>query len=187
VIDYTTSNDALSPGNSQLDSERLLVLVYDELRKVAHSKMSREWAASTLQPTALVHEAWMRLGADNQPSWANRAEFFFAAAEAMRRILIERARRRQAVRHGGNQERIEFEDLEGVPLSMNDDEHVIDLNDALAKLALEDARKAELVKLRYFVGFTIEEAADMLRISTPTAKRWWVYSRAWLYEEMSEK
>ena len=149
--------------------------------------MSKEWAASTLQPTALVHEAWMRLGGENQPAWANRAHFFSAAAEAMRRILIERARRRQAIRHGGEHERIDFEDLQGVPQSMNDDQHVIDLNDALSKLAEEDERKAELVKLRYFVGLTIEEASETLGISTPTAKRWWAYSRSWLFEEMSEE
>ena len=169
------------------DAEGLLAQVYDELRKVAYSKMARENASQTLQPTALVHEAWIRLGGENQPAWANRAHFFSAAAEAMRRILIERARRRQAVRHGGNQKRVEFDDLAGLPESMNNDEHVIDLNAALDKLALEDPAKAELVKLRYFVGMTIEESAETMGISTPTVKRWWAYARSWLYEEMKQE
>ena len=169
------------------DAEGLLAMVYDELRKVAYSKMARERANQTLQPTALVHEAWIRLGGENQPEWANRAHFFSAAAEAMRRILIERARKRQAIRHGGDQQRVEFDDLVGLPESMNDDSHVIDLNTALNKFAQEDPQKAELVKLRYFVGMTIEESADTLGISTPTVKRWWAYSRSWLYEEMKNE
>lgn len=165
-------------------AETLLALVYDELRKLAHAKMSRERATQTLQPTALVHEAWIRLGGDDQPLWSNRAHFFSAAAEAMRRILIERARRRQAIRHGGDRQRVEFEDLVGLPESMNNDEQVIDLNEALDKLALEDPQKAELVKLRYFVGMTIEECAETMGISTPTVKRWWAYARSWLFEEI---
>ena len=172
---------------SPRDAESLLAKVYDELRKVAYSKMSRERATQTLQPTALVHEAWIRLGGENQPAWANRAHFFSAAAEAMRRILIERARRRQAIRHGGDQQRVEFDDLVGLPDSMNDDKHVIDLNTALEKFSKEDPEKAELVKLRYFVGMTIEESAKALNVSTPTVKRWWAYSRSWLYEEMKQE
>lgn len=183
----------LSPHNStfsihgQPNAESLLAKVYDELRRVAYSKMSRERVDQTLQPTALVHEAWIRLGGEIQPVWANRAHFFSAAAEAMRRILIERARRRQAIRHGGDQQRAEFDDLVGLPESMNNDEHVIDLNEALDKLATEDPQKAELVKLRYFVGMTIEESADTLGISTPTVKRWWAYARSWLFEEMKKE
>lgn len=173
--------------NSPQNADSLLAKVYDELRKVAHSKMSREHATQTLQPTALVHEAWIRLGGENQPAWANRAHFFSAAAEAMRRILIERARRRQAIRHGGDQRRVDFDDLVGLPDSMNDDKHVIDLNTALDKLAEEDPEKAELVKLRYFVGMTIEESAKALNVSTPTVKRWWAYSRSWLYDEMKQE
>ena len=185
--------EEISPESStysiqgQADAEGLLAVVYDELRKVAYSKMARERANQTLQPTALVHEAWIRLGGENQPAWANRAHFFSAAAEAMRRILIERARKRQAIRHGGEQQRVEFDDLVGLPDSMNNDEHVIDLNAALDKFAQEDPEKAELVKLRYFVGMTIEESADTLGISTPTVKRWWAYARSWLYEEMKQE
>ena len=149
--------------------------------------MSRERVDQTLQPTALVHEAWIRLGGEIQPVWANRAHFFSAAAEAMRRILIERARRRQAIRNGGDQQRAEFDDLVGLPESMNNDEHFIDLNEALDKLATEDPQKAELVKLRYFAGMTIEESADTLGISTPTVKRWWAYARSWLFEEMKKE
>jgi RNA polymerase sigma factor (TIGR02999 family) len=187
VAEYTGAQDSTNATGGQQDAERLLALVYDELRKVAYSKMSQERSDLTLQPTALVHEAWIRLGGENQPAWVNRAHFFSAAAEAMRRILIDRARRRQALRHGGDQQRVDSEELEGLPQSMNDDKHVIDLNDALSKLDQEDPRKAELVKLRYFVGLTIEETAKTMEISAPTAKRWWAYSRSWLFEKMAEQ
>ena len=187
MAEYTGDQDSTNATGGQQDAERLLALVYDELRKVAYSKMSQERTDLTLQPTALVHEAWIRLGGENQPAWVNRAHFFSAAAEAMRRILIDRARRRQALRHGGDQQRVDSEELEGLPQSMNDDKHVIDLNDALSKLDQEDPRKAELVKLRYFVGLTIEETAKTMEISTPTAKRWWAYSRSWLFEKMAEQ
>ncbi|MCZ6672683.1 MAG: ECF-type sigma factor [Verrucomicrobia bacterium] len=187
VANNTSPQDPAFSANSQPDSERLWALVYDELRKVAYSKMSNESATLTLQPTALVHEAWIRLGGENQPPWANRAQFFSAAAEAMRRILIERARRRQAIRHGGDQHRIDIDDLEGLPASMNDDKHMIDLSDALDKLAQEDPQKAELVKYRYFVGMTIEETAKTMGVSTPTVWRWWEYARAWLHKEMNKE
>jgi RNA polymerase sigma factor (TIGR02999 family) len=187
VAEYTGAQDSTNATGGQQDAERLLALVYDELRKVAYSKMSQERSDLTLQSTALVHEAWIRLGGENQPAWVNRAHFFSAAAEAMRRILIDRARRRQALRHGGDQQRVDSEELEGLPQSMNDDKHVIDLNDALSKLDQEDPRKAELVKLRYFVGLTIEETAKTMEISAPTAKRWWAYSRSWLFEKMAEQ
>ena len=176
------SSSPTSSGDNQREAERLLAFVYDELRKVAHSKLSRESADMTLQATALVHEAWLRVGGEKQPRWANRAHFFSSAAEAMRRILIERARRRMAIRHGGEQRRVEFDELEGLAESMNDDRHVIDLNEALGRFAVEQPQKAELVKLRYFVGLTIEEAASLLDISAPTAKRWWAYSKAWLFD-----
>jgi RNA polymerase sigma factor (TIGR02999 family) len=183
----TTSSDNSKLSDSvQQDAERLLGLVYQELRKVAASKLAREQADQTLQATALVHEAWLRIGGEEQPAWANRAHFFSSAAEAMRRILIERARRRMALRHGGNQRRVEFDELEGLPESMNDDKHVIDLTEALSRFGDENPQKAELVKLRYFVGLTIDEAANLLDISAPTAKRWWVYSKAWLYREIKE-
>ena len=168
MADIPIARDSPSITDGQPNADRLLGLLYDELRKLAHSKMSREGMSSTLQPTALVHEAWLRLGGDEQPTWSNRAHFFSAAAEAMRRILIERARRRQAKRHGGGQNRVDFIELEGLPASMNDDRHVIDLHDALDRFAGEEPEKTELVKLRYFVGLTNEEAADLLDISVPT-------------------
>ena len=164
-------------------ADQLLPLVYDELRRLAAQKMARESACQTLQPTALVHEAWLRLGGDAQPNWQNRAHFFAVAAEAMRRILISRARRRQAVRHGGGQERLNVDDLELAAATDNDDQ-LLAVHEAVDKLAAQDPSKAELVKLRYFAGMTIEEAALVLGISEPTAKRWWTLARTWLYQEI---
>lgn len=161
---------------------RLFELVYAELRQVAAQKMAREAAGHTLQPTALVHEAWLRLGAEAQPHWQNRAHFFSAAAEAMRRILVDRARRKQAQRRGEGAEHVE---LEGIELAGPvDDEQLLALNDALDRFAAVDAPKAELVKLRYFVGLTTEQAARVMNISEPTAKRWWAYAKAWLFSEL---
>ena len=169
-------------GDAQAADE-LLTLVYDDLRKLASNKMAREAAGQTLQATALVHEAWLRLGGEQQPGWQNRAHFFAAAAEAMRRILIDRARSRHAVRHGGGLVRLNAADLELA--SAPDDDRVLAINDALEKFALVEPQKAELVKLRYFAGLTVEEAAQTLGISEPTAKRWWAYARAWLFREMN--
>ncbi len=167
-------------------AERLLPLVYDELRKLAAAKMSREPAGHTLQATALVHEAWMRLGADDQPEWQNRAHFFSAAAESMRRILIERARRHRAEKHGGNLERVDIDDA-GVEIAAPAPaDELIAVHESLDRLAGHDARKAELVKLRYFAGLTIEQAAEVLGISVPTAKRDWAYARAWLHVEIGK-
>ena len=146
--------------------------------------MSREQPAQTLQPTALVHEAWLRLvDADGQARFANRAHFFSAAAEAMRRIQIERARRKRDARHGGGQERLDADEIAIASPVRNDDE-LLAVNDALDKFAIEDREKAELVKLRYFVGLTIADAAEVLGISKATAKRWWIYARAWLHQEI---
>jgi RNA polymerase sigma factor (TIGR02999 family) len=164
-------------------ADELMRLVYSELHSVASAKMAHEHAALTLQPTALVHEAWLRLGGDAQPNWQNRRHFFFAAAEAMRRILIERARRRAAVRHGGGQIRVDEAHLDAKEIAMDDD-RVLVVSDALDRLAVVDARKAELVKLRYFAGMTLEEVAAAMEISVPTAKRWWVFAKAWLYREV---
>ncbi len=165
-------------------AERLFELVYAELRQVAAQKMARESAGHTLQPTALVHEAWLRLGADAQPHWQNRAHFFAAAAEAMRRILVDRARRKQALRRGEGAEHVE---LDGLPLAGPvADEQLLALNDALERFAPLDAPKAELVKLRYFVGLTTEQAAKVMNISEPTAKRWWAYAKAWLFRECQD-
>ena len=171
----------------QGDSEaamRLLPLVYDELRKLAAQKMSRENPGQTLQATALVHEAWLRLGGDRQPAWQNRAHFFAAAAEAMRRILIDNARRKNARRHGGQAERVNLELDSLGPAAGMDDDQLLAVHEALDRLAAHDAAKAELVKLRFFTGLTIEEAAKVLNLSEPTAKRHWAYARAWLYREI---
>lgn len=165
-----------------MPADRLLPVLYEELRALAAQKMSRENPGQTLQATALVHEAWLRLGGDNQPEWQNRAHFFAAAAEAMRRIIVENARRKNAERHGGKVERITFEGLE-LAAAM-DDEELLAVHEALDGLAKHDEVKAELVKLKFFAGLTTEEAAEVLNISEPTAKRYWAYARAWLYREI---
>jgi len=162
-------------------AEQLLPLVYDELRRLAAAKMAREHPGQTLQPTALVHEAWLRLTGDENRRWNDRAHFFTAAAEAMRRILVDNARRKLAQRHGGGQKRVQFEELS---LATPSDDQLLAVNDALEKFAVHDKQKAELVKLRYFVGLTIEEAAEVLGISATTAKRHWTYARAWLFQEI---
>ena len=163
-------------------AEELMPLVYDELRRMAAAKMAPEASAQTLQPTALLHEAWLRLGGDSQPKWQNRAHFFSAAAEAMRRILIETARRKGRLRHGGEWQRV---DIEHVTIAIEDaDETVLAVNEALEKLAVQDARKAEIVKLRYFVGMSHQEIADVLGIAEPTVRRDWAFARSWLYAEL---
>ena len=182
MTDVTCMLQEINAGNPQASAE-LLSLVYRELRRVAAAKMARESSNHTLQPTALVHEAWIRLGADRQPAWQNRAHFFAAAAETMRRILIDNARHRRAVRHGGGQVRLNVDDLEIAAANERDDQMVA-VNEALAKFAAEDPRKAELVKLRYFGGLTLEEAAAAMEIPIGTAKRWWTYARAWFFHEL---
>jgi len=164
-------------------AEELLPLVYDELRRLASQKMAREAANRTLQPTALVHEAWLRLGGSEAPSFQNRAHFFCAAAEAMRRILIERARRRLAVKRGAGAVQVDLDEIE-IPSPTADDDQLLVVNDALDKFATLDPRKTELVKLRYFVGMSFDEAAAALGIAVPTAKQWWAYARAWLTVEL---
>jgi RNA polymerase sigma factor (TIGR02999 family) len=177
---------AILEGVQQGDAhaaEELLPLVYEELRKLAASKLAREQSGHTLQPTALVHEAWLRLGGSEAPPFQNRAHFFGAAAEAMRRILIERARRRLAAKRGGGATPVDFDEFE-IPSPVVDDDQLLAVNDALEKFAVLDPRKAELVKLRYFVGMSFEEAASALGIAVPTAKQWWAYARAWLTVEL---
>lgn len=163
--------------------DELLPLVYEELRKLAASKMAREASGQTLQATALVHEAWLRLGGDNQPTWENRGHFFAAAAEAMRRILIDTARRKNRQRHGGGMERTSWEGLE-LAAGM-EDQQLLALDEALDHLAVHDPKKAEVVKLRFFAGLTNEQAAQALGISEPTVKRHWAYARAWLFRAMN--
>ena len=166
-------------------ADQILPLVYGELRKLAAAKMMREAPGQTLQPTALVHEAWLRLGGDSQPDWKSRAHFFAAAAEAMRRILIDRARQRQAVRHGAGLEKVSA-NATGFDMAapeMGDSELLL-LNEAMDNLAAHDPRKAELVKQWYFVGLTVQEVASQMGISERTAQRDWAYARAWLMNEI---
>ena len=173
--------NAIEHGDPRAADE-LLPLVYQELRKLAASKMAHETPGQTLQATALVHEVWLRLAGGDQPNWENRGHFFAAAAEAMRRILIERARRRARLRHGGQWQRV---DLEHVSVAVEDpDDTVLAINDALEKLAREDTLKAQIVKLRYFVGLGQAEIAGLLGVSEPTVRRHWAYARAWLWAEL---
>ena len=165
-------------------SDELLPLVYNELRRMAAHKMSNEPAGHTLQPTALVHEAWLQLVDSPSQSWQNRAHFFGAAAEAMRRLLIARARRKGRQRRGAGAHHFDIDELEIA--SPAPDDQLLALNEALDRFAAQEPHQAELVKLRYFVGMTIEDAAGVLGISEATAKRWWAYARAWLFHEIQE-
>jgi RNA polymerase sigma factor (TIGR02999 family) len=171
--------DAPAPGE-------LLPLVYDELRQLARACMAGEAPGHTLQATALVHEAYLKLGGDEGRPWANRAHYFAAAAEAMRRILIDRARRKLAEKHGGGLQKLSASDTGfDLPAGAPDDAELLLVNEALEALAAHDPRKAELVKQKYFIGLTLEESAEMLGISVRTAKRDWVYARTWLYNEVN--
>lgn len=166
-------------------ADELLPLVYQELRRLAAHRMANEAPGQTLQPTALVHEAWLKLAGQNNPRFESRAHFFAAAAEAMRRILIDNVRRKRAARHGGGQERVDIADVD--PAAASKDDELLAVGDALEKLAAEDERMAELVKLRFFVGLTNKEAAEILGVSEPTAVRWWFFARAWLYREIRQR
>ncbi len=161
---------------------QLLAIVYDELRRLAAFKMAREAPGQTLQATALVHEAWMRLVGGGNLRFENRTHFFSVAAEAMRRILIDRARRKRTCRHGGEFDRVELKDSDWVVTDVED--QMLAVHDALDRFALEHPRQAEVVKLRYFVGLTNEEVGELLGISASTAKNDWVFARAWLYREI---
>jgi RNA polymerase sigma factor (TIGR02999 family) len=182
MSDLTRILETIQHGNAKAADE-LLPLVYEELRRLAAQKMAREQPGHTLQATALVHEAWLRLGADAQPDWQNRAHFFAAASEAMRRILVERARRKLREKRGGGAEHVDVDELE-IAAPVGNEEESLAVDEALDRLAAHDARKAEVVKLRYFVGFSFEETAEVLGISVPTAKRDWAYARAWLHQEI---
>ncbi len=181
MSDATGILEALARGE-RASADDLLPLVYQELRKLAAHQMAGQAPGHTLQPTALVHEAWLRLAGSEPGRFAGRAHFFAAAAEAMRHILIDSARRKHAARNGGGQVRV---DLEAVEIaSPADDDELLAVHEHLDRLAAEDPQKAELTKLHYFAGMTFEEAAEVLGISVATAKRHWAYARAWLYEEM---
>jgi RNA polymerase sigma factor (TIGR02999 family) len=182
VSDVTQLLSAIDAGDPRA-GELLLPLVYEELRKLAAQKMAGEKPGQTLQATALVHEAWLRLvGANQQKVWNSRGHFFGAAAEAMRRILVDRARRKGRIRHGGGLERV---NLEHVTMAMEDsDDTVLAIHEALQKLSIESPQKAEIVKLRYFTGLEHAEIAEALGISEPTVRRHWAYARSWLYAEL---
>jgi RNA polymerase sigma factor (TIGR02999 family) len=183
MTEVTRILDAIAEGDPQ-GTTQLLPLVYDELRRLATQKLAQEKPGQTLQATALVHEAYLRLvGAAREQSWANRGHFFAAAAEAMRRILVEQARRKGRVRHGGQRQRIELE--EACPLIESPDAALCALDEALTRLAELAPLKAELVNLRFFAGLTMSEAAAALGISLATAERYWVFARTWLYAELS--
>ncbi|MBI3868643.1 MAG: sigma-70 family RNA polymerase sigma factor [Verrucomicrobia bacterium] len=181
MSDVTRILTAIEQGNPQAADE-LLPLVYQELRRIAARKMAGERPGHTLQPTALVHEAWLKLVDSPAQSWQNRAHFFGAATEAMRRILIDRARRKGRQRRGSGAEHLDADEIEIASPAPNDE--LLALNDALDRFAAVEPRQAELVKLRYFAGLKIEEAAEVLGISEGTAKRWWSYARAWLLLEI---
>ena len=183
--DLTLLLQRIDSGDAQA-AEKILPLVYGELRKLAAAKMARESPGQTLQPTALVHEAWLRLGGDAQPSWKNRAHFFSAAAEAMRRILIEAARRRRAVRHGGDLEKLSANATGFDVAAPAAEVELLAVHEALDRLAAHDARKAEVVKLRYFAGLTSGQIAGVLGVAEPTVKRDWAYARAWLFRDIGE-
>jgi RNA polymerase sigma factor (TIGR02999 family) len=174
---------AIEQGDAKA-ADKLLTLVYEELRRLAGLKMSQEPPGQTLQATALVHEAYIRLVGSDAQNWSGRTHFFAAAAEAMRRILIENARRKRRLKYGGDQRRVRLDDA-FIPIE-EPSEDLIALDEALAKLAIEDPVKADLVKLRYFAGLTIEQAAKILQISRATADRYWSYARAWLFHEINK-
>jgi RNA polymerase sigma factor (TIGR02999 family) len=169
----------------QQGAEQLLALVYGELKRIAVRKMAGEAPGNTLQPTALVHEAWMRLAGDGDVPFENRAHFFGAAAEAMRRVLVDSARRKKALRRGGRASREELEEYHLV--QREGSEQLLAVDEALNLLAKEEPVAADLVKLRYFVGMTMDEAAASLGISVRTAERTWAYARAWLKRQIGSQ
>ncbi len=187
IDDITQLLSAIEQGDPHA-ANRLLPLVYDELRQLAAQRMAQEHPGQTLQPTALVHEAYLRLVAGGRPDspgerhWNSRGHFFAAAAEAMRRILIENARRKQRSKHGGDRRRVDLEQADLARLDSPAELLLID--DAITSLAAEDAQAAELVKLRYYAGLSVEQAAELAGIPRSTAYEHWAYARAWLHREV---
>jgi RNA polymerase sigma factor (TIGR02999 family) len=172
---------AIEQGDRQAAS-RLLPLVYDELRQLAATRLAQEKPGQTLQPTALVHEAYLRLVGDNQPCWESRGHFFAAAAEAMRRILVDHARQRAALKRGGGGRRVEWDDQ--LAVAARPDEELLALDEALAELEQHDAQTAQFVKLRYFSGMSHQDAAEVLGVSRRVADRLWAVAKAWLYQRL---
>jgi len=183
MTDVTRILNAIDEGDAKA-ADKLLPLVYEELRRLAAQKMAREKPGQTIQATALVHEAYIRLVDSKAQNWSSRTNFYTAAAEAMRRILIENARRKQRLKRGGDQEKVSLDDVEFAVMEPAED--IVALDEALEKLSLEDPRKATLVKLRYFAGLTAKQAAKMMGISQATAERYWSYARVWLFYELKK-
>jgi RNA polymerase sigma factor (TIGR02999 family) len=184
MSDVTHILSAIEHGDPNA-AEQLLPLVYDELRQLAAQRLAQEKPGQTLQPTALVHEAYLRLvDVDQAQQWDSRGHFFAAAAEAMRRILVESARKKKCLRHGGAVRRVDLQEVASLADSPDDD--LLALDEALTRLAAREPVKAELVKLRYFAGLSIDEAADLMHISRTTAKRYWAFARAWLLAELDD-
>jgi RNA polymerase sigma factor (TIGR02999 family) len=183
MSDVTQILSAIEQGDPHA-AEQLLPLLYDELRKLAAQKLAQESPGQTLQATALVHEAYIRLvDTEKVQHWNSRGHFFAAAAEAMRRILVEQARRKKTLKAGGGLQRVELSDVD--PAVGGPKLDILALNDALNKLEAKDPRKAQLVKLRFFIGLTIEQAAEALGVATSTAEADWAYAKCWLRAEMS--
>jgi RNA polymerase sigma factor (TIGR02999 family) len=183
MSDVTRILAAIECGDVRAVDE-LFPLVYQELRQLAAARLSKELPGQTLQATALVHEAYLRLVGSEEQSWSGRGHFFSAAAEAMRRILIENARRKKSLRHGGGRKRVNFDAVEVTSEMPSDD--LIALDEALEKLSNEDKVSADLIKLRFFAGLTMEQAANILGIPRRSADRNWAYARAWLYKEINK-
>jgi RNA polymerase sigma factor (TIGR02999 family) len=182
MSDVTLMLEAIAGGNEQAAQE-LLPIVYDELRRLAAARMAEEKEGLTLQPTALVHEAYLRLtGGDGETKWSGRGHFFAAAAESMRRILIDNARRRKRLKRGGDRDRVDLDDFATAVTAPGED--LLDVDEALQALATADPVKVELVKLRFYAGLSVEEAGECLGISRATADRYWAYARAWLYDRL---
>lgn len=181
MSDITLMLEAISSGDSHA-SEQLLPLVYEELRRLAGARMAQETAGHTLQPTALVHEAWLRLVGGQKQSWQNRAHFFGAAAEAMRRILIERARRKSRLKRGSGEALLDIADFD-VAAAMPDDKILL-VDEALEQFKLEDPEKAKIVMLKFFAGLTNEQAAEILNVNERTVRRQWEFAKAWLFDRI---
>ncbi len=184
MSEITVMLEAISAGQSQA-SDQLLPLVYEELRRLAAARMAQEAAGHTLQPTALVHEAWLRLAGDGKQTWQNRGHFFGAAAEAMRRILIERARRKSRLKRGSGQALLDIADMdlaEALP-----DEKILLVDEALQQLKAEDPERAQVVMLKFFAGLTNEEVAELLNVNERTVRRQWNFAKAWLFDRISRE
>jgi len=183
MSDVTRILTAIEAGDERA-VDKLILAVYQELRHLAAKKLQGEAPGQTLQPTALVHEAYLRLLGDQEQTWKGRTHFFSAAAEAMRRILVDNARRKKSLKRGERHQRVNFEDADLAIEGPSED--IVALDEALSKLSASDKVKADLIKLRYFAGLTIEQAAEALNLSLTTAKRHWRYSKAWLYNQLTD-